>query len=292
MICIGVKTATLVLGLSVAAAAQAALEQPATAAAQYQALLQEFQRASSSGAPLTDEERMKFVGRAYKHRNELARRLVALAEKYPADTIALDALLQALWQVNGTPWPVELVGEDDACPRAFAILERDHIRSDKLGATCQRIAYGFRREYERFLRAVLAKNPHAVVQALACLALAQFLKNRQERVDLIQEEPARAKEFADLFGEPYLESLKRQDRVQVDAEAEALLERALRNYAGLKLPDGGTADESATAALYALRRLVVGKEAPDIVGEDQDGKRFKLSDYRGKVVLLDFWSEY
>jgi peroxiredoxin len=32
--------------------------------------------------------------------------------------------------------------------------------------------------------------------------------------------------------------------------------------------------------------------APDIEGEDQDGVRFKLSDYRGKVVLLDFWSEY
>jgi cytochrome oxidase Cu insertion factor (SCO1/SenC/PrrC family) len=31
------------------------------------------------------------------------------------------------------------------------------------------------------------------------------------------------------------------------------------------------------------------KPAPDIVATDQDGKEFKLSDYRGKVVLLDFW---
>jgi cytochrome oxidase Cu insertion factor (SCO1/SenC/PrrC family) len=30
--------------------------------------------------------------------------------------------------------------------------------------------------------------------------------------------------------------------------------------------------------------------APEIVGTDQDGKEFRLSDYRGKVVLLDFWS--
>jgi peroxiredoxin len=41
-----------------------------------------------------------------------------------------------------------------------------------------------------------------------------------------------------------------------------------------------------------MRHLAVGREAPDIEGADQDGKRFKLSDYRGKVVLLDFWSEY
>ena len=38
--------------------------------------------------------------------------------------------------------------------------------------------------------------------------------------------------------------------------------------------------------------LAVGKEAPDIEGVDQDGKTPKLSEYRGKVVLLDFWSEY
>ena len=33
----------------------------------------------------------------------------------------------------------------------------------------------------------------------------------------------------------------------------------------------------------------VNEPAPDIVGEDVDGKEFKLSDYRGKVVVLDFW---
>jgi len=37
--------------------------------------------------------------------------------------------------------------------------------------------------------------------------------------------------------------------------------------------------------------VTVGKRAPDITGEDADGVKFKLSDYRGKVVLLDFWFE-
>jgi len=30
--------------------------------------------------------------------------------------------------------------------------------------------------------------------------------------------------------------------------------------------------------------------APAIEGDDLAGKRFKLSDFRGKVVLLDFWA--
>jgi cytochrome oxidase Cu insertion factor (SCO1/SenC/PrrC family) len=38
--------------------------------------------------------------------------------------------------------------------------------------------------------------------------------------------------------------------------------------------------------------LDVGKLAPDIEGEDIDGQKFKLSEYRGKVVLLDFWGHW
>ena len=35
-----------------------------------------------------------------------------------------------------------------------------------------------------------------------------------------------------------------------------------------------------------------GKPAPEIRGVDADSKSFRLSDYRGKVVLLDFWASY
>lgn len=36
----------------------------------------------------------------------------------------------------------------------------------------------------------------------------------------------------------------------------------------------------------------IGNTARDISGEDIDGQPFKLSDYRGKVVLLDFWGDW
>jgi cytochrome oxidase Cu insertion factor (SCO1/SenC/PrrC family) len=36
----------------------------------------------------------------------------------------------------------------------------------------------------------------------------------------------------------------------------------------------------------------IGEVAPEIEGEDLDGTKFKLSDYRGKVVVLDFWGNW
>jgi hypothetical protein len=261
-----------------------------TPAEQYRALLKQYQNASSGGAP-SDEERLKLVGRVFQLRNKLAQRFVELAEKNPREPIALDALMQAVWQVNTTPWPVEVAGKDSARARAFALLQRDHIRSDKLGLVCQRICHGFCKEYETFLRMVLTKNPHRQVQGQACLALAHFLSNRLQRLDLVREQPELAREFEGLFGKDYLQDLLRQDRTQATREAEAFFEQAAEKYGDVKLAGGGTVGKKAKAELFEIRHLSVGKEAPDIEGEDQDGKRFKLSDYRGKVVLLDFWHQ-
>ncbi len=38
--------------------------------------------------------------------------------------------------------------------------------------------------------------------------------------------------------------------------------------------------------------LSKGKPAANIRGRDADGEAFQLDDYRGKVVLLDFWASY
>jgi cytochrome oxidase Cu insertion factor (SCO1/SenC/PrrC family) len=50
--------------------------------------------------------------------------------------------------------------------------------------------------------------------------------------------------------------------------------------------------KSTKAAKLPSVGLEVGNLAPDIDGEDIDGVKFKLSDYRGKVVLLDFWATW
>ncbi len=48
----------------------------------------------------------------------------------------------------------------------------------------------------------------------------------------------------------------------------------------------------ANAPAFEKTRLQIGMEVPDIIGQDLDGVPFKLSDYRGKVVVIDFWGDW
>ncbi len=296
----------LVLTISVAAAQDKGGDKSGTPAERYKALVKEFnETAYKNWQATSDEERKLIVARI----ENLPLRLLDLVEEHPNDPIALDALTQVVtqeyWLDNYSSHPGW--GKESRQARAIAILLRDHIQSDKLGETCKRVHFGFRQECETFLRTVLEKSPHREVRAAACLRLAQFLKYRWLRLDLLEEQPEMARRYEGLYGKEYIVQLRtlwpvsdraaefgevgdlRRARI---AEIEAIFEQAIKQYGDVKLPFGGTVGETAGAELYEIRYLSVGKVAPEIEGEDQNGERFKLSDYRGKVMLLYFWQQH
>jgi hypothetical protein len=45
-------------------------------------------------------------------------------------------------------------------------------------------------------------------------------------------------------------------------------------------------------AINLREKYGVGCDSPDIAGIDLDGVEFKLSDYKGKVIFLDFWGDW
>lgn len=283
------------LGLQAASALDEPREKPAAREAareeEYQALVKEFNGAAQAlWKAATDEERRKVAGDA----DRLPARFLELAERDPAHPVSREALIQVLlveiWLENNTLHPGW--GRETPGCRAVALLVRHHLGSDRLAEACRRVAYGFRGECETLLRAAMEKSPHREVKGLACLRLAQFLNGRRQRLDLLREQPEMAARYRGLFGKDYLEALERRDRAGAAAEVEALLERAASEFGSVELPFGGTVGEQARSDLYEIRNLSIGMAARDIDGQDQDGKRFKLSDYRGKVVLLYFWSEY
>jgi peroxiredoxin len=46
------------------------------------------------------------------------------------------------------------------------------------------------------------------------------------------------------------------------------------------------------AQLEALKVTAIGSEAPDFIQNDVNGNPVKLSSFRGKYVLLDFWASW
>ena len=267
-------------------------DKPAVPAEQYRILLKEFQDAEHAhlNAATTDEERKQGVARM----DTLGLRCLELAEANPKDPIALDVLTEVVtqewWLDNNTSHPGW--GKESRQARAITLLLRDHLQSNKLGETCNRVHGGFRRECETFLRTVLEKSPHREVQGAACLRLAQFLASRRQKLELLANQPELARRYEGLFGKGYLEELRCQDRAKVMLEAETLYEQASEKYGDVKLPYDMTVGQQAQTELLEIRHFAVGKEAPDIEGADQYGQQFKLSDYRKKVVLLYFWTEF
>ncbi|MGC4014840.1 MAG: redoxin domain-containing protein [Luteolibacter sp.] len=68
-----------------------------------------------------------------------------------------------------------------------------------------------------------------------------------------------------------------------------LLRKAIINAADQKVEDMNIAD-LAQDELYIIQYLSKGREAPDLQGADSAGRQMRLSDYKGKVIALLFWS--
>ncbi|NBJ06948.1 TlpA disulfide reductase family protein [Duncaniella freteri] len=57
-------------------------------------------------------------------------------------------------------------------------------------------------------------------------------------------------------------------------------------------PEVQAADEATAKYIAALEAIQPGAQAPEISGKDQNGNDVKLSDLKGKVVLIDFWATW
>jgi hypothetical protein len=154
----------------------------------------------------------------------------------------------------------------------FAEKYSADVPAERLTWACMRLSSVEGKVADQFLRA-LQKDKRRAVQGVACLTLGQVLKRR---ADGLFEKDAKT-------------------AAKLRKESEELLARAAERYGDVKLgPErlGGLVGDKAKNELFELRHLSTGLAAPEISGDDQDGKQMKLSDYKGKVVLLDFWSEF
>jgi hypothetical protein len=283
------RAAAVLLLLPVLPAAGGDDKPKQTPESQYQALVGEYQEKLRAFEKALQEaktlpERQKAFRLHNPQPNAYAARFLDLAEKNPKDPVAPAALA---WVVANT----ESQGRAGPGARALALLARDYVSSPHVGPACLAVTGAIGKQTEAFLRGVLDRNPSRDAQGAACLALGEYLTNRTSAAQLLKGQPQLAGKYAAMLGRDYYLELVRLDPAAADKEAAELFQRAADTFGDVKVADVTVAGK-AKMHLARGKAPEVGKEAPDIAAEDLDGKPFKLSDYCGKVVLLDFWGNW
>ncbi len=230
----------------------------------------------------TDEEREK-IGAEYPSPAPQVKKLWVLVDANPKDEAAADALLWIQQQGN------EKVDKEKVRETFLA----HHLKSTTIGRWCMDLTYDRTKGTLEVVEKVLAETPHDSVRVMAKWTKGALLMGMAGPAETLQKPDADAKaskRYQEYFGADTVAWLKTLDVADAKARAEALYEEVVKGGGDVKPPYGdGSLADMAKGELFEIRNLAIGKTAPDIVGKDADGVEFKLSDFRGKVVVLDFW---
>jgi thiol-disulfide isomerase/thioredoxin len=298
---------SVVTALVLLCSASQASSAVATVRAQYEALLKEFEAADREWNKVYDENARppaKLDWEARYRANPLwsfVPRFIELAETHPDDPAAIDALI---WVTDLATQRVVFVRElYPLYNRAVDLLaERGRIDDPRVGLACLRGLRYHGPASERLLRIVLNKSRNREVRGRACMALAKLL-NAKKIVALSHAYDEGGKSplpplIAKRIDPSFVKYIREADPEALGTEVLALFERAAKDY-GDVIYDPSRIDlkqrtiaDIAGAELHELRNFSVGTLAPEIKGESVDGKVLKLSDYRGKVVVLSFWASW
>jgi hypothetical protein len=301
-------------------------DKPKTPKEQYQALVKEYssqqQAIIAKYRKLKGEEQQKVLQKYFGLGKEFADKFYKLAEDNSKDPAATEALFWVLQNGSGSPVHEKAVEKVTALmeemplkdlvqrlrmlrggsPKLMEIVfkraekeEKDMLAGDLLAwiatsgeatsigqkamdrlidkyidhaaiaQVCQTLGYRTSAKGAETLKRILEKSPKDSVKAAAALSLGRNLSAE-----------------TDKLGDKIAEADK------VAAEAEKYFVMVIDQFA----KDNATQKKEAERELKALRTVRVGKDAPIITAPDLDEKEFKLSDYRGKVVLLDFWGHW
>lgn len=242
------------------------------------------------GPGTTDAERKEALDRYYEAAAGLGRRALAIVEKQPD---APDAVATLTWARGvGSEGDAEFAGtvydfvaghdlDSDAIVPFFRLAWNDAVKSPRV---------------EACLRAALERSKNRKVRALCCFSLGRSYQE-MARAARDLDDPARRElreAILGRFGPVAIGRLRSLGAAKLAREAEACFDRTIRDFGdeqplGASFPPLG---EQARGMLFLMHHLGIGCTAPEIEGEDVDGKPMKLSDDRGKVVMVSFWATW
>ncbi len=200
------------------------------------------------------------LGRTEKN-EEFTPRYEALAQEYWGTDAALEA---KFWLMRRAPRDEETATIGEATEAIFERYARSpHIR--RLGDLISNLSDEQIDEYFGDLR---ENSPHAEVRAAAIY------------------DPARSKERSLRYG-------RAEDPIELREQLDTDFQLLIDEY-GDVIRGSSTYSVLVDALLnpHTDEELAVGQPAPEIMGVTADGEEIRLSQFLGKVVVIDFWGDW
>jgi peroxiredoxin len=227
------------------------------------------------GAPDSDKKEKESRDQFNAKATQLFTNALALAQSSANSDDAFAALEWILTHEDAYYFPVG--------GTALKLVTEHHADNARIGVLIANLSYSIPRETNvheaalKLIKVVAKTNPDQTARGQALLGLA----------DIAREEVV----LAEARGNPEVNRLR-----SVAEEAYKLVQQNYGNCRYLRTSGGRaprkTLGEQAALALFDLNRLREGQVAPEIEAKDLAGVQFKLSDHRGKVVLLVFWASW
>lgn len=226
----------------------------------FQKLNGEFQKAYSNlvsdfRKAKTDKKKNEIRKRIPKLNQEFAPKFLKAAEADPKSDVGFQCL----------SWVLQRQRSGKQFDRALDLIAKHHVTHKNIVRVTSGLLRSQSKKASKFLEAVMKKHPDKTVKGQISITLA-----------------AKLKRTAEMEGD-----------LKLYAKAEKAYENAAAEYGSVRVPRSGTVAKASADALKDMRGpRALGKIAPEIEAEDLDGETFKLSEYRGKVVLIDFWGNW
>ncbi len=195
-------------------------------------------------------------------------RFLAYAQQFPDSPDAPDALVMALSTSFGPRGKLL----ETRVP-VLKILRDRYITKPEIRKFISTLVMLEDPDADAIVREVIAKNPDREIQLKACRAMIGSRESMKRSIEVWKGDEKRVKAMEKRLGkEGVAEMLAAAERYEKEITA---LKTTLReNYADL------------------IPEIAIGTPAPEVVSQDLDGKTVRLSDYRGKVVVIDVWTTW
>lgn len=192
---------------------------------------------------------------------------LAFARRHRKEPLAFDALVIAMGASGGPQ------NKEGCWDRVLKALERDHVEGEPIGKIVREISGSGDASSVSLLKAVIEKNPNKKIQAKACKGLLRLNEEIVMGAERLKRDEEVRRSVEKARGKDYV--VKLLEGAESAAKEAAVLKKTLaEKYAGLVVD------------------LSIGKTAPEFAAVDIDGKKVKLSDLKGKVIVLDFWATW